>query len=287
MCWNRNKPKQEDVIDFVPSNVPKFKYGKLHKFFKNIVYKEYHAIEGNLVLFRVVSEQVNEKDFLPISTEKIIGDEIPTKEDIDMRSLSLFNTIEACELMAIKKYESEIERFGAEQAEEWKNNHGYVIEIILTHEDGYVDDFDKKGHINFAPFNTFNHYKRVNKNNMKSINYQQPHVKMGILQGGDGNNYVSLYYDGSKKYSLEVVNEHHDGFININNLSTSDVLNYIHGRIKLSQLASKKGTTITSTHGIYGYISKKYNIDSNRILARLEAERKNLSWNRIIQMFKR
>ncbi len=281
MCFKRI-PKEDNIgnnFQFAPSNVPKFKYSYTHNDYKKTVCTLYNRIRQDLVVFRLVSSKVSDKDFCPMCEDKIIGDEELTKIDIDKRSISFFSSVEGCEYMALKKYESEIERFGAIKAEQWKKDHEYVVELTLTNEDGYTDNFDTKGHINFAPFKSFNHHKSINNKNMKLVNYQQPHVRLGILQGGDGNKYVTLFYDGNDLYSLEVINENYDGVYCINNLYRDDIVKYIKGKVTIKNLALKCNIKINSKHGIYGYISPTYNVDNERILSRINEENKKSRWS--------
>lgn len=264
----RKAPEEESTSilrSFVPSNIPKFKYSHLHKGFKMAVVENYSPIEDDIIVFRAVSADISEKDFIPMTIDKIQGEDMPQKKDIDWRSISFFNTISACEIMAIQKYENDIHRIGSARAEQWRSEHPYVIKVTLRSTDGYVDSFTNRGHLNFAPFNSFMYKKNIDITTMREINYTSPYTEIGVLQGGDGKKYVTLYYQGNYKYCIEVIQETSDDTIKIPQLSSNDVLKYINGCVSLKRLAQKKSIVINSNLTIYGFISESYDIDSHRI----------------------
>lgn len=262
------------INSFVSSSIPKFEYAYLHKQFKTAVVKNYNPIENDIVLFRAVSENISSKDFIPLSIEKINGIDIPEKVDIDKRSISFYDTIKGCELMAVQKYEKDILRLGSARAEQWRDEHPYIVQVTLKNTDGYVDGLSPTGHLNFAPFKSFNFQNNIDTTTMRRINYTSPYTELGVLQGSDRKKYVTLFYKGNYEYCIEVIKETSDDTIQIPQLSSNDVLRYIDGYISIKKLAKKKKIVITSDLKIYGRISKSYDIDSQRVKVLIAGHKK-------------
>ena len=273
------KKKPEESMDiqpsFVSSAIPKLKYGYLHKHFKTAVVENYNPIKNDIVVFRAVSANISNEDFVPMTIDHINGIEKPEKIDIDRRSVSFYDTIEGCELMAVQKYEKDILKLGSTRAEQWKNAHLYIIQVTLRNTDGYVDTFSSTGHLNFAPFKSFNYQNSIDTTTMKQINYTSPYTELGVLQGSDRKKYVTLFYKGNYEYCIEVIKETSDDIIQIPQLSSNDVLKYINGHISIKKLAKKKNIVIVSDLEIYGRISKLYDIDSHRLKILIEEHKKD------------
>ena len=272
----KKKPEESTDIQpsFVSSAIPKLKYGYLHKHFKTAVVENYNPIKNDIVVFRAVSANISNEDFVPMTIDHINGMEKPEKIDIDRRSVSFYDTIEGCELMAVQKYEKDILKLGSARAEQWRDEHLYIVQVTLKNTDGYVDGFSPTGHLNFAPFKSFNFQNNIDTTTMRRINYASPYTELGVLQGSDRKKYVTLFYKGNYEYCIEVIKETSDDTIQIPQLSSNDVLRYIDGYISIKKLAKKKKIVITSDLKIYGRISKSYDIDSQRVKVLIAGHKK-------------
>ena len=169
--------------------------------------------------------------------------------------------------MAQVVYIRKLETESLDAAEQWKQNHSHVIQVILCENDGYIDSFDNEGHINFAPFKKFDYSKSMIRENMNGINYQEA-VKVGVLQGDAGGEQVVLFREAHARFCIKIYELGNEVYA-IQGVTTNDLAKYIKRHISLRQLGKKYNTEIRDIP-LYAYYKKEYAVDGDRVLRELE-----------------
>lgn len=246
---------------FAPSSIQKFAYQYTHKNFKTAVISFYKPIER--IGYRIVSEKCDEKDFVPIITNKIEQESKISKKHIDERSLSFYTNVEACHQNAISIYNTKKRKFGVIEADLWKNGHTHIAEVYLTKEDGYMDIVPIGYHFNFAPFLNF----KISQYPMTIIDYNVH--EMYYLQTNGDTPYVTINFRDNGECYLQVRNENERHIPHRVVVSPRDIVKYMRKRITIVELCKKKGISISSKLEIYQYYSDKYVIDEESITENL------------------